>query len=484
MPQQRAYPELPVLVLDDDESLRIKLSLLLSKAGIQNVVATDDSAQASALVTGNGASLVLLDLFLPSDTGEALLREFSRSAPGTPVIVITGADDAGTIVRCIRAGATDYLVKPIDENRLLVSVWNAIAAFELRRESEGFRDRVIGGLLERPEVFAGIVTEEPGMLAIFRYIESIAKSRHPVLITGETGTGKELLARAVHEASGREGRFVAVNVGGLDDAMFSDTLFGHGKGAYTGADSARKGFVKEAEGGTLLLDEVGDLEPRSQVKLLRLLQEREYYPLGSDLPHRSNARVVAATTRDLAAAAASGRFRSDLFYRLQTHPIKVPPLRDRPRDLRPLVAHAMAKSARELGFPRLLPEAQHVELVVRALENYPFPGNVRELESLVHDTVAGTKGERPDVRALRARIGAPDPAEGTTEDAGDAGESVPGRGLARILAEGCVPRLDEAEREIVELAVNKAAGNLGKAASMLGITRQTLYKKIKNAERS
>jgi DNA-binding NtrC family response regulator len=394
------------------------------------------------------------------------------------VIVITSTGDAGTIVRCMRAGAVDYLVKPIDETRLLVSAWNALAAFELRREAEGFRERVIGGRLERPEAFARIVTEDPGMLAIFRYVESIARSRQSVLITGETGTGKELLARAVHDASGRSGAFIAINVAGLDDAMFSDSLFGHRKGAFTGADSARNGLVKEAEDGTLLLDEVGDLEGRSQVKLLRLLQEGEYYPLGADAPLRSNARIVAATTRDLASSVAAGSFRSDLFYRLQTHPIKVPPLRARPRDIRLLVATIMTRSAFELGFQSVVPEARSVELVARALEGYPFPGNVRELESLVHDAVAGAKGLEPDIGALRARIGAIDAAdaEGASLDAMN-----PGRSLARELAEGRVPRLDEAEREIVRLAVGKAEGNLSRAAVMLGISRQTLYKKLKDA---
>jgi DNA-binding NtrC family response regulator len=475
MQKRRGYPELPVLVLDDDETVRTMIALRLGKAGIDNVVASGDASEASALVLGEGASLIFLDLFLPLDSGEGLLREFTRAAPAAPVIVITGASDTQTIVRCMRAGASDYLVKPIDETRLLVSAWNALAAFELRREAAGFRDRVIGGRLERPELFDAIATEDPGMLAIFHYIESIAVSRQPALIMGETGTGKELLARAVHEASGRPGAFVAVNVGGLDDAMFSDSLFGHRRGAFTGADSARGGLVKEAEGGTLLLDEVGDLDPRSQVKLLRLLQEGEYYPLGSDSPVKSDARVVAATTKDLLASVATGVFRSDLFYRLQTHPIKVPPLRERPRDLRLLIARFMADSARALGLPSLIPEERAIGALTEALKGYRFPGNVRELESLVHDAVAGAKSLRPDLRALRARIGAPEPPSAEEAAAG-------ARGLVRILEDGRVPRLDEAEREIVRLAVEKAEGNLSKAAHMLGISRQTMYKKLRDME--
>jgi DNA-binding NtrC family response regulator len=473
MTKPGAYPELPVLVLDDDEALRAVLSLMLVRAGIDNVVATGDSAEASAIVLGDGASLIFLDLFLPSDTGEALLREFSRVSPRTPVIVITGTSDAQTIVRCMRAGAVDYIVKPIDETRLLVSVWNALASFELRREAEGFRERVLGGRLEKPEVFDRIVTDDPGMLAIFRYIEAIARSRQSVLITGETGTGKELLARAVHDASDREGAFVAVNVGGLDDTMFSDSLFGHRRGAFTGAESARNGLVKEAEGGTLLLDEVGDLEPRSQVKLLRLLQDGEYFQLGSDTPLRSSARIVAATTRDLSTLVTSGAFRSDLFYRLQTHPIKVPPLRLRPGDIHLLIARFMSESALELGLEELVPEPRTVGHVAEALEGYPFPGNIRELRSIVYDAVAGAKSLRIDIGALRSRIGVEEPAQVE----GDA----QGRCLARCLSEGHVPRLEDAEREIVRLAVDKAEGNLSRAAGILGISRQTLYKKLKNA---
>jgi DNA-binding NtrC family response regulator len=471
-----------VLVLDDDEAVRTRLSLVLVRAGIDNVLATGNSAEASALVLGDGVSLIFLDLYLPSDTGEALLREFSRVSPRTPVIVITGAAETDTIVRCMRAGAVDYLVKPIDETRLLVSAWNALASFELRREAEGFRERVIGGRLERPEVFARIVTEDPGMLAIFRYVEAIARSRQSVLITGETGTGKELLARAVHDSSGRPGAFVAVNVGGLDDAMFSDSLFGHRKGAYTGAETARNGLVKEAEDGTLLLDEVGDLEPRSQVKLLRLLQEGEYFPLGSDAPLRSNARIIAATTRDLAGSVTAGAFRSDLFYRLQTHPIKVPPLRLRPGDLRPLVARFMTESAQELDLAELVPEERSIDLATSALEGYPFPGNLRELRSIIHDAVAGAKSLRLDIRALRLRIGAVERPAGNEAPAGASGQGDnKARCLARMLSEGRVPKLDEAEREIVALAVDKADGNLTKAAGMLGISRQTLYKKQKDA---
>ncbi len=472
------YPELPILILDDDEALRVTIALTLAKAGIDNVRTTGDPAEASALILDNSVSLVFLDLFLSEAAGESLLKEFSRAAPNLPVIIITGTDDAGTIVRCMRAGAVDYLVKPIDDTRLLVSAWNALATVELRREAEGFRQRILDGKLEHPELFERITTVDPAMIAIFKYIESIARSRQPVLITGETGTGKELVARAVHEASGRPGRFVAVNVGGLDDAMFSDSLFGHRKGAFTGADAVRNGLVKEAEGGTLLLDEVGDLEPHSQVKLLRLLQEGDYYALGSDTPIKSDARIVAATTRDLSDLAESGIFRRDLYYRLQTHPIRLPPLRARPWDILPLVRRFMEDTSLELGIPAAQSDERAARTIAETVAVYRFPGNVRELESLVHDVVAGSKGLDPDIESIRARIGDPPPPEGAA-----AGASVPcPGGLARILASGRIPTLAEVERELVRLALDKAEGNMSQAAAMLGISRQTLYKKIKAIE--
>jgi len=486
MPERETYPDLPILVLDDDETLCVMVRMTLEKAGIDNILTTGDSAEASSLILGKGVSLVFLDLFLPEDTGEALLKEFTRAAPRVPVIVITGADDAQTIVRCMRAGAVDYLVKPIDETRLLVSAWNALATIELRREAEGFRERVLDGRLERPEIFERITTADPAMIAVFRYIESIARSRQPVLVTGETGTGKELVAKAVHDASGRSGRFVAVNVGGLDDAMFSDNLFGHRKGAFTGADSARNGLVREAEGGTLLLDEVGDLDPHSQVKLLRLLQEGEYYPLGSDSPLRSDARIIAATTRDLSASVEAGAFRSDLFYRLQTHPIRIPPLRSRPGDVPLLVRRFMADSAAELDLPE--PNERSAQDFADALSGYIFPGNVRELESLVHDVVAGSRDGALDLSAIKARIGEPSGAAGASERASSGANETSPRaiirlpGLERSLAEGRVPTLEEAERELVRLAVDEAAGNMSRAAAMLGISRQTLYKKLKTIE--
>ncbi|HET7838437.1 MAG TPA: sigma-54 dependent transcriptional regulator [Rectinemataceae bacterium] len=468
---QTPYPEHPILLLDDDEGLRTRLGLLLADAGINNIVSTEDPDLAMRLVLGNEVTLVFLDLFLPKANGETLLEKFTAGSPQVPVIVVTGDAEPERIVRCMRAGAIDYLVKPVEKGRLLVSVWNGLAAVELRRELNGFRERVLEGTLERPETFADIVTADPRMLDVFRYIEAIASSRHSVLIQGETGAGKELFARAVHVASRRAGAFVAVNAAGLDDALFSDALFGHRKGAYTGADTARAGLIKEAAGGTLFLDEIGDLEPRSQVKLLRLLQDGEYYPSGSDIPLRSEARVVAATSRDLREAVRTGAMRSDLYFRLQTHPIRIPPLRERRGDIPLLVRHFVAKSAESLGMaaPRV-PDA-----LLATLAAYDFPGNVRELEALVHDEVARSRNGELDAATVRERLAKEEGASGLERVA------LPAEGQSELpiaLLGETFPTMREAEKALVTLALRKASGNMSVAAGMLGISRQTLYKKV------
>jgi two-component system, NtrC family, nitrogen regulation response regulator GlnG len=472
------FPESSILILDDDEDLRIRLELLFAKVGLDNVIATADEDLASSLVAGHKIGLIFLGLYRPEEGGDLPLQRFAQMAPETPIIVLTSSSDPSTIIKVLMMGASDYVLKPIDEVRLMVTVWNILATLELRREAEHFRDGVLVRGPTRPAAFEAIVTKSDRMLALFTYAESVARSRQPVLITGETGTGKELFARAIHEASGRKGPFVAVNVGGLDDTMFSDSLFGHRKGAFTGADSSRAGMLKEATGGTILLDEIGDLEPHSQIKLLRLLQENEYYPLGSDSPSRSDARVIAATTKDLRALAATGAYRSDLFYRLQTHPIYIPPLRDRPCDLQPLIRLFLEKSARELGqaVPGDRETAACAEKLLRILSGYPFPGNIRELESLVHDAVTGARGGKLDLEALKARIGqVPAPEEIDTKLVDTQELSL----LAKLLADGHIPTLEEAEQELIKLAVERAAGNLSQASLSLGISRQTLYNKLK-----
>jgi len=273
--------------------------------------------------------LILLDLTMPHHSGEELLTLIGERYPGIATIVISGLNLVGKVVTCMKLGAYDYYVKTDDEERIVCGVLRAIKLLELQQENQEMSQRFVSGELRHPEAFSAICTVDRAMQAIFAYIEAVAKSPLPLLITGESGVGKELLARAAHRLSGCKGELVALNVAGLDDTVFADTLFGHLRGAFTGAEGVRRGMIEQAANGTLFLDEIGDLSIASQVKLLRLLQEGEYYPLGSDQPKRLKARIIVATHQSLAAKEAAGTFRRDLFYRLRTHHVEIPPLRKR-----------------------------------------------------------------------------------------------------------------------------------------------------------
>ena len=276
----------------------------------------------------------------------------------------------------------------VEENRILSSVALRSIFAPCARSCSALKQCLLGDSRHQREAFAEIITRDKAMGAVFRYVEAVAPSPYPVLITGETGTGKELVARAVHRLSARSGEFVAVNVAGLDDTMFSDTLFGHTKGAYTSADRPREGLITTAAEGTLFLDEIGDLAVASQVKLLRLLQDGAYHPLGADRPRQSRARIVVATNCDVLQAVNAGTFRKDLYYRLRTHHVQLPPLRERTGDLPLLVAHFVEKAALAVGKPTpTVPLALH-----QLLKSYCFPGNLRELEAMIVDAVARQRG--------------------------------------------------------------------------------------------
>jgi transcriptional regulator with PAS, ATPase and Fis domain len=307
------------------------------------------------------------------------------------------------------------------------------------------------------------------MESIFQYIEAIADSREPVLITGETGTGKELVAQAVHRLSGCSGEMVSLNVAGLDDNMFSDTLFGHLRGAFTGADREREGLIAKAVGGTLFLDEVGDLNKASQVKLLRLLQDQRYYPLGSDLQRLSDARVIAATNQPLHKRMANGKFRQDLYFRLSSHPIEIPPLRQRLDDIPLLVQHFIEVAAASMSKQAPAPPEELITL----LSVYDFPGNVRELRAMIHNAVAQHRsGPVLSMESFREVI-----QRGRRETVDDRAGRDSGNEPALTIG-GRFPTLKEAENLLVEEAMRRAKGNQGIAATLLGITRQSLNRRV------
>ena len=259
-------PSVPVLIVDDEELTRLSVRTALLQDGITNIVECRNGQEVRDRMPTESFAAVILDLSMPGMSGEELLRILLEERPETPVIVSTATNDLETAVRCMRVGAFDYLTKPVDQTRLLASLHHAIERWETAREMRSLKSTD----LESPEAFTDIITSDRQMLQVFRYVEAIAPTTLPVLVTGETGTGKELVARVIHSLSGRKGGFITVNVAGLDETLFADTLFGHVKGAYTGADSRREGVVAKAEDGTLFLDEIGDLAADSQIKLLRL----------------------------------------------------------------------------------------------------------------------------------------------------------------------------------------------------------------------
>ncbi|MCK5736831.1 MAG: sigma-54-dependent Fis family transcriptional regulator, partial [Spirochaetaceae bacterium] len=369
-----------ILVVDDDITALSLYEVILKQAGYEHLIVSSDGREVADRLHDNNVSLVLLDINMPVMSGIEVLESIIENHPCLPVIMITGDEDLQTVVRCMKIGAYDYLTKPPEKTRLVTAVRHALEWRELNSELSAMGSRVLHrDSLEKPEAFSSMITSSDSMLDVFQYVEAVAATSRPVLITGESGTGKELLARAIHEASGREGALVTVNAAGLDDALFSDTLFGHRKGAFTDASNERPGLVEKAAGGTLFLDEIGDLAPASQVKLLRLLQEKEYYPLGSDDPLTTDTRIVAATCIDLSSRIEDGRFRRDLYFRLMAHHVSLPLLRERREDLMLLTEAFIKEAAEELGkgIPRIPGELE------ATLNLYDFPGNVRELHSLV-----------------------------------------------------------------------------------------------------
>jgi DNA-binding NtrC family response regulator len=460
------YPICPVLIVDDETEALTSSEMALRSASVNHIVKCQDSREVMPLLSRQEMEVILLDLSMPHLSGEELLSLIRHDFPEIPVIIITGSNDVDTAVECMKAGAFDYMVKPVEKSRFISGVKRAIQLCELQRENRSLKAQVLSDDLEYPEAFQDIVTRSETMRSIFQYIEAISRSPQPVLITGETGVGKELIAKAIHMLSNRAGNFVAVNVAGFDDNVIADNLFGHRKGAFTGADQARGGLVEQASGGTLFLDEIGDLSASSQVKLLRLLQEGEYFPLGSDVAKRSDARVVVATNQILLTLLDSGKFRKDLYYRLCGHHIHIPPLRDRLEDLPALVDHFLGKASKTLSKAKLVPPVELFPL----LTSHPFHGNIRELESVIFDAVANHKSGELSLNTFKAKLGQWHfPVE--SHIASSAGISSLKRNVEKLS--------QMTERQMIVDALNKTNQNRTRAAELLSISRRTLQNKIK-----
>jgi two-component system, NtrC family, response regulator HydG len=461
-----------IVLVDDEECILDLMKMMLLASGHDTVHTFTNGADAVNFVVSSDCGAVVLDIDMPGMSGIEVLRRLKEEKPFLCVIMATGDNEVATAVKCMRAGAFDYIVKPIEQERLLASIANALHLQDVTSECEALSERMLADSLKNPGIFEGIVTKNPKMFTIFKYVEAISHTPHPVLITGETGTGKELIARAVHKSSGVSGLFVAVNAAGLDDTMFSDSLFGHIKGAFTGADAARQGFIERAAGGTLFLDEIGDLCVQSQIKLLRLIQEREYYPVGSDTARRCTARIVTATCHDVYKLHSDGRMRNDLFYRLQTHHIHLPPLRERKEDIEPLLKGFIAAAAAEMNKPRPAIPSELVTL----LSTWHFPGNIRELESMARDAVGLHAGRIMSTKSFRQNLGM------QAGDAPAAASAASGCAEDMVVFPPKLPTLDQVDFLLVKEAMARANGNQSIAAQLLGITRQSLSYRLKKGQ--
>ncbi len=459
------YPLRPVVIIDDEKAWLRSLSLLLERMlGISNLRTCQDSRETMALLEAAPPSLVILDVTMPHVTGEELLGQIQARFPAVPVIIHSGRNQVDIAVRCMKLGAFDYFVKTVEEDRLLSGIRRALERVVLLEENRQLKAHMLQGRLEHPEAFAEIVTGNRSMRAICQYIEAISVSPEPVLVTGESGTGKELVARAIHRLACPDGPWVAVSAAGLDDQVFADTLFGHVRGAFTDARETRAGMVEQARGGVLFLDEIGDLGPASQVKLLRLLQEGEYYPLGCDRPVKAQSRFVFATNRDLEAAMADTSFRSDLYYRLNAHHVHLPPLRERSNDIILLLLHFLEQAALAVRKKvPLLPQE-----LASQLTRYSYPGNVRELRAMVFDAVSRHQ-EGPLAAGDFPRLAANPPAVpvASVEDTGTLTFPDP------------LPTLKQISDLLVDEALRRTGGNQTRAARLLGVTRPALGKRLK-----
>ncbi len=457
-----------LLIIEDDHDLRKGIAAYFRDMGYA-ILEASEGREGLEVFEREHPELVLTDLRMPVLDGFAVIKELTRQSPDTPIIVISGTGAISDAIRAMRLGARDYVVKPIhDMEELELVVERALTECCLRREVDSLKLKLLGGETKVHPAFSPITTQAPAMLAVLHYLEVVAATSQPVLVNGETGVGKELLARAIHTISARKGPLVTVNVAGLDDQMFSDTLFGHTKGAFTGAERGREGLLAQARGGTLFLDEIGDLNESLQIKLLRLLQEGEYYPLGSDMPRKSDARIVVATHRDLRAMVETVCFRKDLYYRLATHQVAVPSLRDRRGDIPLLLDQFLGDAASEMAKKKPTPPPE----LAAYLEAHHFPGNIRELKAMVFDAVAqhthGVLSMNSFLKAIgRERLNRPPVA---VEE-----------GAAVVIRDACgerVPTLREAEEALVADALRRARGNQGVAAGYLGISRHALNKKL------
>jgi DNA-binding NtrC family response regulator len=468
--RQVKYPELPILLIDDDNDFLNRIKLTLGTNGINHIITCNDLKKIEGVLQSNIYSIIALDMEINGSSGKELLAKIINGYPESPVIVISAINEIDTAVEILRMGVFDYIVKPPHDTRLVTSFRHILEFRDVMGENIKLKKYLLSDKLDHPEAFNGIVTQNNVMRSIFRYIEAIANTPLPILVTGETGTGKELIVKSIHALSNKKGEFVAANIAGFDDNLFSDTLFGHKKGAYTGADTDRKGLIEKAKEGTLFLDEIGDLSIESQVKLLRLIQEKQYYPLGSDIAQKTNTRIIVATNKDLESMVNEDKFRKDLYYRLKAHHIHLPPLRERKEDIPLLVQHFLIHAVQILR--KKIPTVPR-ELYT-LLKTYHFPGNIRELEGMIFDAISQYKSGILKLKTFYQKINS---ASLSKTELLDPSEQF------QFNFNEFLPTLKEAEFILIAEALRRAEGNQTIAAKMLGITRRALNNRLQRLKK-
>jgi two-component system response regulator PilR (NtrC family) len=454
-------PDIRVLVVDDEQSMRELLAIMLRQAGYEVSVA--DGGEAAVEALKGDFDLVVTDLRMRKVDGLAVLKATKEHSPRTVVLVVTAFASTETAVEAMKLGAYDYVTKPFKLDELKVTIANALERRRLQEENQALKRQ-----LRRERGFENFVGRSPKILDVFETIRKTADSGSTVMITGESGTGKELVAQALHwESSRRHKPFVSVNCGAVPETLMESELFGHVKGAFTGAVASTEGLFASADGGTLFLDEITEIPHTVQVKLLRAIQERQVRRVGDTRDVKIDVRLIAASNRDLGRAVTDGVLREDLFYRLNVIPIHLPPLRDRREDIPLLVAHFITKLAREVGRPvrGVTPEALAV------LEQYHWPGNIRELENVIERAIVLGSTELLELEALPPSLRQP-------RDRHDVPLELPAEGL------DLEATLDRIEHRFIQLALERVGGVQTRAAELLRVSfRQFRYKLQKLQQR-
>lgn len=450
-----------ILILDDDSDVRREFVSVLERNGCE-VQACGTVSEARRRLQERTPDLVITELDLPEMEGKEIQEFFRREAAGAGLIVTTGEGSLKTVIEVLKNGALDYIAKPLDSAALLESVREAMKKKRFMDEERLITMKNSGERAEKT-----LLSRSTKMIDIFTQAAQVSTTEATVLIVGETGTGKELIASSIHENSNRAGRpFIPINCSALAENLLESELFGYVKGAFTGAVSDKKGVFEEAEGGTVFLDEIGEISPATQAKLLRVLEQNEIKKLGLGTPVGINARVIAATNKNLEELAANGRFRDDLFYRLGVFTINIPPLRDRMEDI-PLLANHFIKRMSNNANPGEMISPYAMEL----LQKYHWPGNVRELENVIESSIIKCSGCRITAQDIPERIRR---AAGCREDA--AGNEI--KISVAPSAENAMPSLEDVEKSYIKYVLDKTDGNKTAAAEIIGLARTTLHRRL------